>query len=211
MYVRAPKHFKSGKQHLFFFRGCYYNTYRLNSNNHFYDITKTTGAEVFSGISYIVNDISLGDCELNKIILKQDAIIKLFVVGVIFVQLVLNAIVFSFIFWILTFLAKSLFSSKYYDYKLNFYECGFKNLTKKNISYEINYVMIVLFLLIYDGEFLILVPFVLNITKISVEVVICILVFVAWIIAALLFDYCFGALEWQVSVRFYTSLYLFKN
>lgn len=119
-------------------------------------------------------------------------------VGVIFAQLVFNAIIFSFIFWVLTFAAKCLFSNKYYDYKLNFYECGFKNLTKKHISYEVNYVMIMLFLLIYDGEFLILVPYALNLTKISVEIIVCIAVFLVWIIAALLFDYAFSALEWQV-------------
>jgi len=119
-------------------------------------------------------------------------------VGVIFFQLVINAIIFSFIFWILTFAAKSLFSNKYYDYKLNFYECGFKNITKKNIAYEVNYVMVMLFLLIYDGEFLILVPYALNLTRISLEVVICILVFIVWIVAALLFDYSLSALEWQI-------------
>lgn len=129
--------------------------------------------------------------------------------GVIFVQLVFNAVIFSFIFWILTFAAKSLFSNKYYDYKLNFYECGFKNLTKKNISYEINYVMIMLFLLIYDGEFLVLVPYALNISRVSVEVVLCIIIFFVWIIAALLFDYAFAALEWQVYAWFY--IYLHKN
>jgi len=127
-------------------------------------------------------------------------------VGVIFIQLVWNAVIFSFIFWILTFAAKALFSHKYYDHKLNFYECGFRNLTKKNIAYEINYVMLMLFLLIYDGEFLILVPYALNLKIVSAEVFICILIFIVWIIAALLFDICFGALEWQINAGFNAKL-----
>ncbi len=130
-------------------------------------------------------------------------------VGVIFIQLILNAIVFSFIFWILTFLAKSLFSNRYYDYKLNFYECGFKNLTKKSIAYEVNYVMLMLFLLIYDGEFLILVPYALNLKSISLGAFICIFIFLLWLIAALLFDYCFGALEWQLRAWFNTKFCIF--
>jgi len=118
--------------------------------------------------------------------------------GVIFTQLILNAIIFSFIFWILTFAAKSLFSNKYYDYKLNFYECGFKNVTKKKVSYEINYIMLVLFLLLYDGEFLVLIPFVLNTGCRSFEIYVCFLIFIVWLTIALLFDYALGALEWQV-------------
>lgn len=31
MFVRAPKHFKSGKQHVFFFETITYKTYKLNS------------------------------------------------------------------------------------------------------------------------------------------------------------------------------------
>lgn len=114
---------------------------------------------------------------------------------------------FSFIFWVLTFCAKSLYSNKYYSYKLNFYECGFKNITRKNITYEINFVMLVLFLLIYDGEFLILIPFALNVKKMSLESTVCCLFFVLWLVGALLFDYCYSALEWQViavfNIRFY--------
>ena len=118
--------------------------------------------------------------------------------GVLFVQLILNAIIFSFIFWILTFSAKALFSNKYYDYKLNFYECGFKNLTKKKVAYEINYTLLVLFLLLYDGEFLVLIPFALNTTCGLFTVYCCAFLFLAWLLIALLFDYSLNALEWQI-------------
>lgn len=70
-----------------------------------------------------------------------------------------------------------LYTNKYFNYKLNFYECGFKNLTKKKISYEINYIMLVLFLLIYDGEFLILIPYAFNTSLVSVEVLCCVVFF----------------------------------
>ena len=44
-------------------------------------------------------------------------------------------------------------------------------LTKKKISYDINYILLVLFLLIYDGEFLILIPFAFNSLYFSLNLV----------------------------------------
>lgn len=119
-------------------------------------------------------------------------------VGVIFLNIIINAILFSFIFWLLTFLSKYLYSNKYYNYKLNFYECGFKNITKKKISYEINFSLLILFILLYDGEFLILIPFALNTQLVTFTMVIAIFFFFMWLIIALLFDYSFNALDWQL-------------
>lgn len=131
--------------------------------------------------------------------------------GVIFLQLIINAIAFSFIFWILTFVAKAFFSNKYYDYKLNFYECGFKNISRKKINYEINYVMIVLFLLIYDGEFLFLIPFALNTRWCSSTVCFCFIFFIVWLVIALLFDYALGALDWQIKCYVLHPIILIKK
>ncbi|MCA9460332.1 MAG: NADH-quinone oxidoreductase subunit A [Nanoarchaeota archaeon] len=78
----------------------------------------------------------------------------------------------------LTFIGKVVYTNKYFNYKLNFYECGFKNLTRKKISYEINYIMLVLFLLIYDGEFLILIPFAFNTSINSLSIFFCFLFFI---------------------------------
>ena len=118
--------------------------------------------------------------------------------GVLFFYMGFSALLFSFIFWGLTFISKLLYTNKYFNYKLNFYECGFKNLTKQKISYELNYIMLVLFLLIYDGEFLILIPYAFNTSLLSIEVLICVVFFFIWLIIALIIDYVFSALEWQI-------------
>lgn len=118
--------------------------------------------------------------------------------GSIGLYIIINAIFFSFLFWLITFAAKSLYTNKYYNYKLNFYECGFKSLTNKKINYSINYIMLILFLLVYDGEFLILIPFSLNLTLVSFEVILSISIFLMWLIIALMYDYAFNALDWQV-------------
>lgn len=119
-------------------------------------------------------------------------------VGVVFLNIILNAFFFSFIFWLLTFISKFLYSNKYFNYKLNFYECGFKNITKKKISYEINFSLLLLFLLLYDGEFLVLIPLALNTSLITFSIGIAVFFFLAWLIIALLVDYSFNALDWQI-------------
>ena len=119
-------------------------------------------------------------------------------VGSLFIQLIANAFIFTFIFWILTFVAKYTYSNKFYNYKLNFYECGFKNFSKKKFSYELNFILFLLFLLIYDGEFLVLIPMSLNPTVLSWEVAGAVLFFFLWLIITLLFDYSGKTLEWQV-------------
>jgi NADH:ubiquinone oxidoreductase subunit 3 (subunit A) len=109
-----------------------------------------------------------------------------------------NAIIFSFIFWILTFSFKYYYSNKNYNYKLNFYECGFKSLNTIKIQYNINFTLIILFLLIYDGEFLILVPIALNVNILNFVSLFLLILFMLLLIFTLLFDYMFNSLEWQI-------------
>ena len=112
--------------------------------------------------------------------------------------LVTNAILFSFIFWVLTFISKYYYSNKYYTSKLNFYECGFKSLTQFQINYSLNFIVLILFLLLYDGEFLIVIPFSLNILVSNLSCFAILFYFLLWLYLTLLLDYIFNALDWQV-------------
>ena len=58
--------------------------------------------------------------------------------------------------------------------------------------------MLVLFLLIYDGEFLILIPYSLNLAATNIYILGAILFFIIWLIVALVCDYAYNALDWQV-------------
>lgn len=109
-----------------------------------------------------------------------------------------NAIFFSFIFWLLTYIFKYYYSHKNYNYKLNFYECGFKSLNNIKIQYNINVTLIILFLLIYDGEFLILIPVALNINILNFISLFVLIIFIILLLFTLLVDYVFNSLEWQV-------------
>lgn len=118
--------------------------------------------------------------------------------GILVFLVVINAIIFSFIFWILTFVSKYYYSNKYYNTKLNFYECGFKSLNQFQINYSLNFILLVLFLLLYDGEFLILIPFSLNVLISEFFTFFLIFYFLFWLYLTLLLDYAYSALEWQV-------------
>lgn len=118
--------------------------------------------------------------------------------GILVFTVIINAILFSFIFWILTFASKYYYSNKYYNTKLNFYECGFKSLTQFQVNYSINFLLLVLFLLLYDGEFLIIIPFSLNILISQTASFCIVLYFLIWLYLTLLLDYIYSALDWQV-------------
>ena len=112
--------------------------------------------------------------------------------------IVSNALFFSLIFWLLTFLFKFYYSNKNFNYKLNFYECGFKSLNNIKIQYNINFILIVLFLLIYDGEFLILVPLALNISILNFTSLFILFIFIILLTFTLIYDLIYNALEWQL-------------
>lgn len=118
--------------------------------------------------------------------------------GNLVLVVIINAIIFSFIFWILTFISKYYYSNKYYNTKLNFYECGFKSLTQYQVNYSLNFLVLVLFLLLYDGEFLIVIPFSLNVLISNLSSFLVLFYFMFWLYLTLLLDYTFNALDWQV-------------
>ena len=117
-------------------------------------------------------------------------------------NIVINSFLFSFFFWGLTFLFKIFYSKKNFTFKLNFYECGFKSLTNIKIQYNINFILILLFVLIYDGEFFLLIPFSINSTNVTIFSFFIIFFFLIWLVITLLIDYIYGALEWQVMVLY---------
>jgi len=120
------------------------------------------------------------------------------VIGLFMLIIIFNTIIFSFIFWVLTYLSKWFYSNKYYNYKLNFYECGFMSLTNYKITYNINFMLLILFLLIYDGEFLVLIPIALNVLVTTFNIYAILFFFGFWLLITLFFDYIHNTLEWQV-------------
>lgn len=197
MYVRAPKHFKAGKQFSFYFNSNFKYKLKILQKNSVNFLKQPAQVLYNSKMQFLrINQTSI---TVSRITLKSKFYF-IFLAGVIFFQLIVNAIIFSFVFWLLTFIAKYTYSNKYYDYKLNFYECGFKNITKKKPIIELNFITMLLFLLIYDGEFLILIPFCLNTNVYALGIYCFFLFFILWFLLTLAFDYIYLTLSWQVIV-----------
>lgn len=74
-----------------------------------------------------------------------------------------NVLVFSLIFWALLLLSSYFYKVKNQKSKRHFCECGFKSLSDVNIQININFVMLCIFLILYDIEFTLLFPILFNI------------------------------------------------
>lgn len=115
-----------------------------------------------------------------------------------FFVIILNAILFSFIFWLLTFLCKYFYQDKYSNYKLNFYECGFKSISVIRLNISAQYLLIAIFLIVYDGEFLILFPAIFNMFSLNAVEFFILFYFMFLIFLTLLIDYAYSALDWNI-------------
>ena len=116
---------------------------------------------------------------------------------IVILFLVQNILIFTMIFWLLTWAGEFFFKKKNQSTKKNFYECGFKSTTDVNIQINFNFSIICVFLILYDVEFTLLLPFLFNtmyINNFSFFLVIC---FITLIIISLIYDLQLNALNWQ--------------
>lgn len=111
--------------------------------------------------------------------------------------LILNISIFSLIFWLLTILGE-LFVKKYKNiHKIEFYECGFKAFHTNYTNFNFNFMLIMLFLILYDVEFLIFTPFFINFNINTQTTFVWLIIFSTLIIASLWFDWLTNALNWN--------------
>ncbi len=112
----------------------------------------------------------------------------------IFVQ---NILIFSLIFWVLTILGSFFYKKKKNKFKRNFYECGFKSISDINIQININFIMICVFLILYDIEFTFLFPVLFNFWLSDLYQFLLFSLFVFFILVSLYYDIMLNALSWQ--------------
>lgn len=110
--------------------------------------------------------------------------------------LIINCLIFSFIFWILTFFSKIFYVSKYKNYKLDFYECGFQRTSFLKVNYSIQYILLATFLILYDGDLLALYPLFMDLIEITGQLVATVCIFLLLLLAAILIDYLYSTLDW---------------
>jgi len=109
-----------------------------------------------------------------------------------------NVLVFSLIFWALLLLSSYFYKIKNQSSKRHFCECGFKSLSDLNIQININFIMLCVFLILYDIEFTLLFPILFNIWNINIIQYIYFLLFITLIIASLFYDWQTNSLSWQI-------------
>lgn len=77
MYVRAPKHFKSGKQHIFFFRGSMLSKQKLTSTQPFSLVHSLKSQSVFSLVSSSMNKSLYNDLLISRVTTRQPVLLKI--------------------------------------------------------------------------------------------------------------------------------------
>lgn len=124
---------------------------------------------------------------------------KCIIMGGIFIFfLIQNIAIFSLIFWGLTVAGERFFKSKNHKTKKNYYECGFKSTVDINVQFNFNFIIICVFLILYDVEFMYLMPFFLNLENISMFQFSIFNLFLILIVVSLVYDWQNNALNWQL-------------
>ena len=109
-----------------------------------------------------------------------------------------NVLVFSLIFWVLLFLCSFFYKLKNQTSKRHFCECGFKSLSDINIQININFVMLCIFLILYDIEFILLFPMLFNVCGVGIFQYFVFISFILLIVVSLYYDWQTNSLGWQI-------------
>ena len=116
------------------------------------------------------------------------------IVMLFFIQ---NIFVFSLIFWGLTVLGSFFYRKKNHFMKKQFYECGFKSFSDINLQLNINFILLCVFLILYDIEFTFLFPMLFSYSNILFFQFWIYLTFIFLILLSLYYDIQANALNWQ--------------
>jgi NADH:ubiquinone oxidoreductase subunit 3 (subunit A) len=117
---------------------------------------------------------------------------------VLFLYIINNVMIFGLIFWFLNWGAEYFYTKKNHKEKKKFYECGFKSISELNIQINVNFSLMVIFLVLYDVEFKFNFPLFFNCLNINFFMFFIFFVFYFFIVLSLFYDYIFNALSWQI-------------
>ena len=82
--------------------------------------------------------------------------------------------------------------------KHNFYECGVKPLSQNIITFNLNYLLLSIFFILYDSELLFIVPIIYNFNFFTLLDIILIIIYLVLIIISLIIDFQKNSLVWQL-------------
>lgn len=105
---------------------------------------------------------------------------------------------FAVIFWLLTWGCEYLYKKRSHLTKKQIYECGFKSFDDLNIQINLNFILLSIFLMLYDLEFVLLIPFIFNYSNVTFFHFFILLIFFMLLILSLIYDWQMQALSWQL-------------
>lgn len=114
--------------------------------------------------------------------------------SLVITALVQHVFVLSIIFWILTWGAERLVTKRAHPAKAQFYECGFKSISDLNLQVNLSFSLVCAFLILYDVEFTFIFPALVNYHLIDSTTLLVLVIFLAFILAALIYDLGHAAL-----------------
>lgn len=109
-----------------------------------------------------------------------------------------NVLIFCWLFWILTFCGEYFYTINVQFFKNHLYECGFKILNDIDIQIHFNFILLASFLVLYDVEFMLLIPIVFNTQYIGYIQFFVLISFFFFFLFSLIYDWHAKALNWQL-------------
>jgi NADH:ubiquinone oxidoreductase subunit 3 (subunit A) len=102
------------------------------------------------------------------------------------------------VFWGLTWAAEGISTRRNHKSKAQFYECGFKSIADLNLQVNLSFTLVCAFLVLYDVEFTLLFPLLLNYHIADAGALVTFVAFLFFIIGALVYDLGHSALNTTV-------------
>lgn len=109
-----------------------------------------------------------------------------------------NILLFCWIFWILTYIGEYFYKKNIQNFKNQLYECGFKTINEIDIYINLNFILLACFLVLYDIEFMFLIPLIFNIQYVNFYNYIVLIIFFFFFLISLFYDWQTKALNWQI-------------
>jgi len=107
-----------------------------------------------------------------------------------------NILLVSTLFWLLTYIGY-IVRDDFENYDIGiFYECGFRSLQKVNIKFNLNTLVLSLFLILYEIEFLFLIPYSFTLDIMCIHTAPLFFIFILFILVTLLFDIYTQTIIW---------------
>lgn len=110
--------------------------------------------------------------------------------------IVLNFVLVTIIFWLITLLELYINKNTNNNTKTTIYECGFLTINKNIFQINYNTIILLLFVIVYEVEFIILIPLFLSVTWLSSSLMFGLSILLLIIVLTLYFDIWLNKLAW---------------